>query len=57
MAICSTFGFSPSPDPTSTSPLSGWGTFPYFLKETVAVAAGRIVGYGVLSNASHPAGG
>jgi len=56
MAMVSTFGFSPSPDPSTTSPLRGWGALSYYLKETVAVAAGRIVGYGVLSNASHPTG-
>jgi uncharacterized SAM-binding protein YcdF (DUF218 family) len=56
MAICSTFGFEPAPDPTTSSPLRGWGTLSYYLKETVAVAAGRIVGYGLLSNASHPGG-
>jgi len=54
MAILSTFGFSPLPAPTSSSPISGWGALPYFLKETVAVAAGRIVGYGTLSSISHP---
>ena len=54
MAIASTFGFSPSPDPTATSPITGWATVPYFAKETVAVAAGRIVGYGLLSSTSHP---
>jgi uncharacterized SAM-binding protein YcdF (DUF218 family) len=56
MAISSTFGFAPAPDPTTSSPLRGWGTLSYYLKETVAVAAGRIVGYGLLSNASHPGG-
>ena len=54
MAIASTFGFEPSADPTSSSPISGWGTLPYFAKETVAVAAGRIVGYGLLSSIAHP---
>ena len=54
MAIAATFGFEPMPDPTPTSPITGWRTLPYFLKETVAVAAGRIVGYGTLSTASHP---
>ncbi len=57
MAIASTFGFTPYPAPTTTSPITGWSTVPYFAKETLAVAAGRIVGYGVLSNAAHPATG
>jgi uncharacterized SAM-binding protein YcdF (DUF218 family) len=54
MAIASTFGFTPYPSPTTTSPITGWSTVPYFAKETLAVAAGRVVGYGVLSNAAHP---
>ena len=54
MAICSTFGFTPYPDPSQVTPLRGFGAFSYYLKETVAVAAGRLVGYGALSNASHP---
>jgi len=54
MGVASTFGFSPSPDPSTTSPISGWGALPYYAKETIAVAAGRIVGYGTLSSASHP---
>ena len=56
MAICSTFGFSPSPAPTTNSPLTGGKAITYYLREMVAVGVGRIVGYGVLSNASHPGG-
>jgi uncharacterized SAM-binding protein YcdF (DUF218 family) len=54
MAIVSTFGLSPSPDPTTDSPITRWGTLPYFVKETFAVAAGRIFGYGLLSSLAHP---
>jgi len=54
MAIVSTFGFSPQPVPTATSPITGAATVPYFLKETVAVGIGRLIGYGTLSSASHP---
>jgi uncharacterized SAM-binding protein YcdF (DUF218 family) len=54
MAVASTFGFSPSPDPTQTSPITGWATVPYFIRETFAVAAGRLVGYGTLSQLLHP---
>ena len=54
MAILTTFGFSPSPDPTTSSPITGWATVPYFAKETIAVSAGRLVGYGRLSSTSHP---
>jgi len=45
MAIVSSFGFSPSPTPTRTSPIKGWSTVPYFLKEGVGVGLGRIVGF------------
>ena len=45
MAIASTLGLKPSPTPTQTSPIRGWSTLPYFLKETVGVGLGRIIGY------------
>jgi uncharacterized SAM-binding protein YcdF (DUF218 family) len=45
MAIASEQGFSPSPTPTRNSPISGWATVPYFLKEAVGVGFGRIIGY------------
>jgi uncharacterized SAM-binding protein YcdF (DUF218 family) len=45
MAIASTLGLTPSPTPTQTSPIRGWSTLPYFLKETVGVGLGRIFGY------------
>jgi uncharacterized SAM-binding protein YcdF (DUF218 family) len=45
MAIASSQGLKPFPTPTRTSPIKGWSTVPYFLKEAVAVSAGRIVGY------------
>ena len=45
MAITSDQGFAPSPTPTQDSPISGWSTVPYFLKETVAVGFGRVIGY------------
>jgi uncharacterized SAM-binding protein YcdF (DUF218 family) len=45
MAICSELGLSPSPTPTKTSPIKGWSTVPYFLKEAVGVGLGRIVGF------------
>ena len=53
MAILSTFGFDPSPTPTETSPITGSKTIPFFLRETLAVAAGRIIGYGNLSTLTH----
>lgn len=45
MAIASTLALSPSPTPTQTSPISGWSTVPYFLKEAVGVGLGRIIGF------------
>ncbi len=45
MAIASHLGLIPSPTPTQTSPITGWSTVPYFLKESVGVGLGRIIGY------------
>lgn len=45
MAIATDVGLSPHPTPTRTSPISGTAVIPYFLKETVGVAVGRIIGY------------
>jgi uncharacterized SAM-binding protein YcdF (DUF218 family) len=45
MAIASSLGLSPSPTPTQSSPITGWSTVPYFLKEAVGVGFGRIIGF------------
>lgn len=45
MAIASSFALSPSPTPTQSSPITGWSTVPYFLKEGVGVGLGRIIGF------------
>jgi uncharacterized SAM-binding protein YcdF (DUF218 family) len=45
MAIASDFSLSPSPTPTQTSPITGWSTVPYFIKEGVGVGFGRIIGF------------
>jgi uncharacterized SAM-binding protein YcdF (DUF218 family) len=45
MAIASGLSLVPSPTPTQTSPISGWSTVPYFLKEAVGVGLGRIIGF------------
>lgn len=45
MAISSSFGLTSSPTPTQTSPIKGWSTVPYFLKEAVGVGLGRIIGF------------
>lgn len=49
MAIASGMGLTTYPTPTRTSPISGWSTVPYFAKETVGVALGRVIGYNHLS--------
>jgi uncharacterized SAM-binding protein YcdF (DUF218 family) len=45
MAITSQQGLTPSGTPTQTSPITGWSTLPYYLKEAVGVGFGRIIGY------------
>ncbi len=45
MAIASDLSLQPSPTPTQTSPITGWSTVPYFLKEALGVGFGRIIGY------------
>jgi uncharacterized SAM-binding protein YcdF (DUF218 family) len=45
MAIASDLGFTPYPTPTQTSPITGLATVPYFLKETLGVGLGRIIGF------------
>ena len=50
MAIASGLGLAPFPAPTRTSPIKGFSTVPYFLKEAIAVGTGRIVGYRELSH-------
>jgi len=45
MAIASDLDLTPSPTPTQSSPITGWSTTPYFLKEALGVGLGRIIGY------------
>ncbi len=45
LAIASSVGLSPSPTPTRSSPIRGVSTLPYYAKETVGVALGRIIGF------------
>ena len=49
-AIASQLGLTPYPSPTRTSPITGLSTVPYFAKETVGVAVGRIIGYNHLAD-------
>jgi len=45
LAISTQLGLVPEPVPATSSPIRGWGRFPYFMKETTAVAIGRVIGY------------
>jgi uncharacterized SAM-binding protein YcdF (DUF218 family) len=45
MAIASSVGLTPHPTPTQTSPIHGLSAVPYYAKETVGVALGRIIGF------------
>ncbi len=45
LAIASNLGLQAWPVPASNSPIKGWATVPYYVKETVGVAVGRIIGY------------
>ncbi len=49
LAAASNLGLEAYPTPTRSSPITGWSAFPYFAKETVAVAVERIVGFDRLS--------
>jgi uncharacterized SAM-binding protein YcdF (DUF218 family) len=54
LAIAHAVGLTASGVPAVDSPISGWSAVPYFAKETVGVALGRIIGYnhlGVLHDA------
>lgn len=45
LAISSGFGLQAKPVPAPNSPITGWSAFPYFMKESAAVAIGRVIGY------------
>ena len=45
VAIASELSLTGYASPTRTSPIRGWAAVPYFGRETIAVAAGRIVGF------------
>ncbi len=49
MANAASQGLTPYPDPVAHAPSSGPGLWRYYLKETIAVSVGRVVGYGLLS--------
>jgi uncharacterized SAM-binding protein YcdF (DUF218 family) len=50
MAIATDVGLHPYPTPAQHSPITGLSTIPYFAKETVGVAVGRIIGFDRLSS-------
>jgi uncharacterized SAM-binding protein YcdF (DUF218 family) len=50
MAISSAQGLQPQPSPVSNSPTIHFSLWLYYLKETLAVGVGRIIGYGTLSS-------
>jgi uncharacterized SAM-binding protein YcdF (DUF218 family) len=45
LAIATQVGLRAQPVPVANSPIKGWSTVPYFARETVGVAVGRVVGY------------
>jgi len=45
LAIATDVGLRAMPVPVTHSPISGWSTVPYFAKETLGVAVGRVIGY------------
>ena len=45
LAIATNQGLTPYPTPTETSPIAGWSTVPYFLKEAAGVGLGRVIGF------------
>lgn len=50
LAIASSVGLTPYPTPTQYSPISGFAAVPYYAKETVGVAVGRIIGFDQLDH-------
>ena len=45
LAIASSVGLTPYPTPAQHSPIHGFGAVPYYAKETLGVAVGRIIGF------------
>lgn len=45
LAIASSVGLTPYPTPSQHSPIHGFAAVPYYAKETVGVAVGRIIGF------------
>jgi len=45
LAIATDVGLHPYPTPAQHSPITGASTIPYYAKETIGVAVGRIIGF------------
>ncbi len=56
LAIATGVGLTASPTPTQTSPIRGWSVVPYYAKEAVGVALGRIIGFNHLTAVHHALG-
>lgn len=54
VSMATRLGFRAYPSPTRTSPIRGFAVVPYYARETVAVALGRLIGYSSLSHLMHP---
>jgi uncharacterized SAM-binding protein YcdF (DUF218 family) len=52
-AMADELGLKAHTSPTTSSPITGTETLPYLGKETLAVAAGRVLGFRRVSNVSH----
>ncbi len=50
LAIATDVGLHPYPTPAQHSPITGASTIPYYAKETVGMAVGRIIGFDRLSS-------
>jgi uncharacterized SAM-binding protein YcdF (DUF218 family) len=53
VAIASELKLTGYASPTRTSPIRGWSAVPYFGRETIAVAAGRVLGFRRLVGIEH----
>lgn len=56
LAIAHDVGLVASPVPAADSPIQGWSAVPYFAKETVGVAVGRIIGFSHLETLHQTSG-
>lgn len=54
VGMATRLGLTAYPSPTRTSPIRGLAVVPYYARETLAVAVGRVIGYQTLSELMHP---